>query len=96
MIELRPYQVEVIGEVPQVVAAGYRRVIVVAPTGSDKTVISAEIIKTAVADGKRVLVLAHTREIIRQTSLKLYGYNIEHGIIQAGLVSPVIDHDGNF
>jgi superfamily II DNA or RNA helicase len=71
MIELRPYQVEVIGEVPQVVAAGYRRVIVVAPTGSGKTIISAQIIKGAVAVGKRVLVLAHTREIIRQTSLKL-------------------------
>jgi DNA repair protein RadD len=87
MIELRPYQVEVIGEVPQVVAAGYRRVIVVAPTGSGKTIISAQIIKGAVAVGKRVLVLAHTREIIRQTSLKLFGHGIEHGIIQAGLVA---------
>jgi DNA repair protein RadD len=84
MIELRPYQIEVIDKVA---TAGNRRVILVAPTGAGKTVIGAEIIKTAVGAGKRVLVLAHTREIIRQTSLKLYGYDIEHGIIAAGLVA---------
>ena len=84
---LRPYQIEAIDEVQKVVAAGWRRVIAVAPTGSGKTVISSAIIKTAIADGKRILVLAHTREIIRQTSLKLYGHGIEHGIIQAGLVA---------
>jgi DNA repair protein RadD len=86
MIELRPYQIEVIGEVQEVVAAGHRRLILVVPTGGGKTVVSSEIVKGAVADGQNVLVLAHTREIIRQTSLKLYGYEIEHGIIAAGLV----------
>jgi superfamily II DNA or RNA helicase len=36
---------------------------------------------------KRVLVLAHTREIIKQTSAKLYAHGIEHGIIQAGFMT---------
>jgi superfamily II DNA or RNA helicase len=31
-----------------------------------------------------VLVLAHTREIIRQTSQKLFSHGVNHGIIQAG------------
>ena len=31
-----------------------------------------------------MLVLAHTREIIKQTSEKLFAHGIEHGIIQAG------------
>ena len=34
-----------------------------------------------------VLVLAHTREIIKQTSEKLFAHGIEHGIIQAGYPS---------
>jgi DNA repair protein RadD len=38
-------------------------------------------------DGKRVLVLAHTREIIKQTSAKLFEHGIEHGIIQAGYMT---------
>ena len=88
MTDLRPYQVQAIDDVERAIETGRRRVLAVAPTGSGKTVIGAEIIKTAVDNCKRVLVLAHTREIIRQTSLKLYGYGIQdHGIIQAGLVS---------
>ena len=87
MTELRAYQVQAIDDVHRAVETGRRHVLAVAPTGSGKTVIGAEIIKTAVAGGKRVLVLAHTREIIRQTSIKLYNYDVEHGIIQAGLVA---------
>ena len=36
---------------------------------------------------KRVLVLGHTREIIKQTSVKLHENGIEHGIIQAGFMT---------
>ena len=64
-------------------AAGVSKICLVAPTGSGKTVIAAEIIRSAVAKGKRVLVLAHTREIIKQTSLKLYAAGIAHGVIMA-------------
>jgi superfamily II DNA or RNA helicase len=74
-------------DVERAVETGRRHILAVAPTGSGKTVVAAEIIRDAVSGGKRVLVLAHTREIIRQTSIKLYGYDIEHGIIQAGLVA---------
>jgi superfamily II DNA or RNA helicase len=80
--ELRPYQADVIAEVDQTIAAGKRRIIVVAPTGAGKTIIATAIIKAAT--GKRVLVLSHTREIIRQTSEKLFAHGIEHGVIQAG------------
>ena len=37
--------------------------------------------------GSSVLVLAHTREIIKQTSDKLFAHGIEHGIIQAGFTT---------
>jgi len=87
MTELRPYQYKVISDLEPAIAAGRKRVIVIMPTGSGKTEVAAAIIKKAVAEQKRVLVLAHTREIIKQTSLKLSSHGIEHGIIQAGLVA---------
>jgi DNA repair protein RadD len=84
MIELRQYQVEVINTYNDRVAAGVKRIIMVAPTGSGKTVIGAEIIRTAARAAKNVMVLAHRREIISQTSQKLHDAGISHGIIQAG------------
>jgi DNA repair protein RadD len=84
---LRPYQVAVVAKCNYVIANGKRRPIIVAATGAGKTVIAVAIIKTGIAEGRRVLVLGHTREIIKQTSLKLSGYEVEHGVIQAGLVA---------
>src|SRR5262245_48937769 len=82
---LRPYQIDVVGEVERVIATGIRRLILVAPTGAGKTIIAASIIKKAVAAGQRVLVLSHRIEITKQTSAKLHDVDVDHGIIQAGL-----------
>jgi DNA repair protein RadD len=84
MTELRPYQHTVIADFERERAAGKRRILMVAPTASGKTVIGAAIIKQAIADYRDVLVLAHRREIIGQTSKKLHDQGIAHGIIQAG------------
>jgi DNA repair protein RadD len=83
VIELRTYQSDVVAEVERRIVAGERGLIIVAPTGAGKTIVGAKIIKDAVAECKRVLVLSHTREIIKQTSFKLFAYDIDHGIIQA-------------
>jgi superfamily II DNA or RNA helicase len=61
------------------------RPLIVAPTGSGKTIIAAEIINRAVAKHKRVLLLAHRREIITQTSRKLHAHGVRHGIIMASI-----------
>ena len=82
--ELRPYQHDVIADFERACAAGKRRIMLVAPTGSGKTVIASAIIKQAVAQYRNVLVLAHRREIIAQTSAKLHASGVAHGIIQAG------------
>jgi DNA repair protein RadD len=82
--QLRPYQAEIIAEFERKVAAGQRRVIIVMPTGSGKTVVAAEVARKAVSNNERVLFLAHRREIISQTSQKLFDVDLEHGIIQAG------------
>ena len=85
MTELRPYQQDIIAKVEQRIAAGEQRIIIVAPTGAGKTVIGAALINSAT--DKKVVVLAHTREIIKQTAEKLFAYDIEHGIVQAGFAS---------
>jgi DNA repair protein RadD len=86
MTDLRRYQIDAIAAIDAAIAAGKRRPLVVSPTGAGKTVIFAAITKREAAKGLRVIVLAHRREIIAQTSLKLSAHGVEHGIIRAGLV----------
>jgi superfamily II DNA or RNA helicase len=84
MIALRPYQTKVVDDIAAAIAAGHKRILVVAPTGSGKTVIGSEIIRRYSALLQSSLVIAHRREIIQQTSQKLYANEIRHGIILAG------------
>ena len=84
-MNLRPYQQDVVAQVDLAIEAGPAKIVVVAPTGSGKTVVGAEVIRRAVARHKRVLVVAHRREIIMQTSRKLFANAVRHGIIMAGV-----------
>ena len=79
---LRPYQVEVIAKFWRAVEAGQRRISLVAPTASGKTVMARAIVEQARSKACGSLFLAHRREIITQTSNKLRG--IPHGIIRPG------------
>ena len=81
---LRPYQTDVVADMEQAIAAGERRILLVAPTGSGKMIIGGEIISRFTERYRPVLVLAHRLEIITQTSTKLYARGIRHGIIKAG------------
>jgi DNA repair protein RadD len=81
---LRPYQAAVIERVATEIAAGRRRVLLVAPTGSGKTVIAGALVADAVARNHRVLFLAHHRELIGQASRKVHAAGVDHGIIMPG------------
>src|SRR5262249_38438480 len=83
--DLRSYQADVIAEIEQAIASGERKILLVAPTGSGKTVIASEIMKRAVSKYQSALFLAHRREIIQQTSGKLADNGVRHGIIMAGI-----------
>jgi DNA repair protein RadD len=84
---LRAYQAAVVARVYSAIKARLRRLLVVAATGSGKTVIAASIIKEAVEHDRRVLFLVHRRELTAQTSRKLHDVGVDHGIIQAGFPS---------
>src|SRR5690242_11634110 len=58
---LRPYQAEVVAELAATIAEPVRALLV-APTGSGKTIVAAATIADAVNAGRRVLFLAHRRE----------------------------------
>jgi len=84
MIVLRPYQDLAIEQVRQAINAGHRKILLVAPTGSGKTVIAAKIVKLAAEKFNRSMFLAHRRELIYQCADKLVKFGVDHGILMAG------------
>lgn len=84
---LRPRQVSAIDNVSLAYKHGFKSPVLVAPTGFGKTHTSAEIIRRALAKGKRIWFLAHLREILQATSAKLNAEGIHHGWISAGNIS---------
>lgn len=63
--------------------AARSRPVLVAPTGSGKTVMGCDIVKAAVAKGRRVLWLAHRMELIDQAVERLVREEVYPGIIMA-------------
>lgn len=78
---LREYQQRGVDQIRARFAAGVRRVLYTAPTGSGKTVLFAYIARGAAAKDKRVCILVHRRELVLQTCAKL---EHPHGVIAAG------------
>lgn len=70
-MQLRPYQLRAIEALRASYARGRRRPLLVAPTGSGKTVCAAYVIQAALTRGNRCLMVAPRRELIGQTVRKL-------------------------
>jgi len=83
-LTLRDYQARAIHDLRTAYRSGARAPLLVAPTGAGKTVMFAAITSGAVERGRRVLILVHRRELIRQASAKLTHAGVDHGIIAAG------------
>jgi superfamily II DNA or RNA helicase len=64
--------------------AGYRAPLLQLATGGGKTIIFSAITASAHGRGRRVLIVAHWRELIRQASAKLTAAGVPHGIIAPG------------
>lgn len=71
-MNLRPYQQEALNAIVRAARAGIRRQLIVLPTGAGKTVVFASLIAWLLArKPKRVLVLAHRDELVRQAAGKI-------------------------
>ncbi len=68
---LRPYQQAAVERVRASFLSGKHRVLVVQPTGTGKTVVFAEMARRSLEKGKRVLIIAHTSELIVQATQKI-------------------------
>ena len=84
MMQLRPYQQQAITNLRLAYRGGTKAPLLVAATGAGKTIILAAITQAVAARGRRVLILVHRRELIRQASAKLTQAGVSHGIIAAG------------
>ena len=83
---LRPYQVDLIARVDAEVDAGRRRVLIVAPTGAGKMVMAARDHRPAgPRRPPRALPGADRRELIQQSSQKLYIFGVDHRDLAPGL-----------
>jgi superfamily II DNA or RNA helicase len=91
MSELRPYQTTAIDLVWRAMAEGRRRPILMMATGAGKTKTAAEIIRRALAKGKRVIMTMPAIELIDQTVQALWNEGIRDvGVIQAN--HPMTDY----
>lgn len=84
MITLRDYQIQAVHDCRVAISQGMRRILLVAPTGSGKTVIASHIIDRAADKGSHVLFGAHRRELVHQCGDKLLSFGCDHGLIMAG------------
>ena len=83
-MQLYPEQQRVIDEIRAHLANGVRRILVVAPCGFGKTVLSAFMVKAASGNGKRCAFSVHRRELVKQTIDTFAMAGIKHGVISAG------------
>lgn len=81
-MELRKYQKSAIEALRAALRGGRRRVILYSPTGSGKTEMAIEIIKSAEAKGKRIMFVANRIQLVGQSSRRLMRSGLRHGVIQ--------------
>jgi DNA repair protein RadD len=82
--ELYPWQAEALEALRQTIRQGVRRIVLQAPTGAGKTLLSAAIIEGALAKDRRVVFTVSHLSLIDQTIEALYAEGIRDcGVIQA-------------
>ena len=82
MPELRTDQTEALENLRKTVGAGHRRIVMQAPTGFGKTVLSAALVNNARAKKKKVLFTVPLIGLIDQTVEMFW----EHGIRDVGVI----------
>ncbi len=80
---LRPYQSGLIQDVREELRT-HRRVVLQAPTGSGKTVLTAHMIREAARRDRSAWFIVHRKELLDQTSAALWASDVSHGTIAGG------------
>lgn len=83
-LSLREYQLDGLETLRGGFQRGHRSMLYVLPTGGGKTVVFCRIAELAAAKNKKVAILVHRQELVRQTCLALKSIDVTHGTITAG------------
>ena len=83
LLDLRPYQQNAFDQARDLIKQGKRRVLIVAPTGSGKTVLATALMEMTVAKGNRATFVVDRLSLINQTSEMFDSYGICHGVVQS-------------
>lgn len=81
MLQLRPYQADLVTRIRNAYASRKKAPLVVLPTGGGKTIIFSHIAASVAARSKRATVLVHRIELLRQTSGALHKSGVDHSMI---------------
>lgn len=83
-MNLYPFQREIVDRVRAEMLAGHKKILVVSPTGSGKTVLTADMFGAALSKGFGSWFVVHRRELVRQSITTFGEADIPHGVIAAG------------
>lgn len=83
----RPYQVNAIRQLREMVSQGKRRIVAVAPTGSGKMHITARLMQLAIDKGFQCGFIAHQRELVEQCMRHLASFGVPCHVEMAGFTS---------
>lgn len=85
---LRDYQIELEDRARTLLRDGKESVLIVAPTGSGKTALTADMLAKAAARGHKSMFIVHRRELIKQSMEAFCKIGLRHGVLAAGFPKP--------
>lgn len=89
-IKLYDYQQNLVDKVRQAYIDGYKSPCVVAPCGSGKSIIIADIARMTTTNKKRILFLVHRRELIDQIKDTFIKSNVNLSFVEFGMVQTIV------
>lgn len=83
-VSLRDYQLAAFDKARDAIRHGARRILIVAPTGSGKTVLASALMEMTKEKGNRAAFVVDRLSLIDQSSATFDRYGLDHGVIQGG------------
>ena len=84
MFDSRSYQNKIIEEARIFMFQGVKSILITSPTGSGKTVLTANMLKTAESRGMPSMFIVHRRELVKQSAITFSEVGVKYGICAAG------------